>query len=156
MNLPQGHFPNGIDITPDNKYLFVAMYASPRNVYGRIEIETKKLDIVELNETWPAGADGLYFYKNSLVAIVPGEKEELIIQYYLNEDLLKAVDMKILVENDPMLSQPSTGVIVGNKLYFVATSNLQLFARLYRESNGKINLNDLPPVRIGVIEVGRK
>jgi sugar lactone lactonase YvrE len=151
LNLPSGHFPNGIDITPDGKYLFVAMYASPKAVYGKIEIQSKKLDIIEINDNWPTGADGLYYYQKSLVAILPSPEGDKIVQYQLNDDLLKIVEMNVIVENNPLLSQPSTGVVVGNKLYFIATSNLQLFAKLFRETNGKVNLSDLPPVRISEV-----
>ena len=34
--------PNGLDITPDQKYLFVSLYASPKDFFGRIDIQTKK------------------------------------------------------------------------------------------------------------------
>lgn len=145
--------PNGIDITPDNKYLFVALYSQPKNLFCRIALETKKFEVVELPENWSAGADGMYFYKGSLIAIIPGANDNKIIQYTLDETMLRATSIKVYIENDPLLSQPSTGVIVGNKLYFVATSNLQLFARLYSETNGNVNLSDLPPARIGIVQL---
>ncbi len=143
--------PNGIDITPDGKYLFVALYAQPKNIFARMEIKTKALHTVELNEAWIAGADGLYFYKNSLVAIIPGRGVNKIIQYRLDPTLSKATEQIILIDNDPLLSQPTTGVIVNTDLYFVATSNLQLFAKRFRETNGEFDVKEMAPLRIGLV-----
>jgi len=152
LQLPDGHFPNGIDITPDNKYLFLTMYADPKGIFGRIDIAAKKFQPIDLPAQWQAGSDGLYFYNNSLIAILPEENStDTIAQYILDTSMLKVVDAKMLVSGNPLLSQASTGVIVGNQMYFVATSNLQLFRKKYEETQGNVNLRELPPVRIGVV-----
>jgi sugar lactone lactonase YvrE len=151
LDLPKQYRPNGIDITPDNKYLFVALYTSPKSAFARIDVLTKELTIIQLPPNWPAGADGLYYYNKSLIAILPGATQNRIIQYFMNDDMTAITDMKVHVENDPLLSQPTTGVIVKGKLYFIATSNLQRFARMYRENGGVADLRQLQPVRIGEI-----
>jgi DNA-binding beta-propeller fold protein YncE len=151
--LPAEHFPNGIDFSSDYKYLFVAMYADPMPVVGRIDMSTGEMIIIKLPENGKAGADGLYYYNHSLVAVLPEPGNSQIIAYQLDAELKNISASKVLLKHDKLLSQPSTGVVVGGRLYFVATSNLKLFARLYNQNNGKVDLKDLPPVRIGVIEL---
>jgi sugar lactone lactonase YvrE len=153
MELPKDHYPNGIDISPDNRFLFVAMYADPKPVYGRIDLKTRKLDLLELPPGVEAGADGLYFYKNTLIAVLPGNNNPRIIQYFLNPSLLKVKRIKVYVDYDPLLSQPTTGAIVGKRFFFIATSNLQLFAAMFKESGGQVDPARLPPVRIGVFKL---
>lgn len=151
--LPGQGWPNGLDLTPDQQYLYVAWYAQPKDMFGRLDLRTRKLDTVAMPDDWQAGADGLYFYNNSLVAVIPNDSTDEIVQYLLDSSLLKVQERNMLAKDDPLFSQPSTGVIVGNKLYYVAASNLQLFRRLYEQTNGRVNVSDLAPVRIGVVEL---
>jgi hypothetical protein len=151
--LPSGHFPNGIDFSQEYKYLFVAMYADPMPVVGRIDMATGEMVIIPLPENGKAGADGLYYYNHNLVAVLPAPGNSQIIAYQLDAELRNISASKVLLKHDKLLSQPSTGVIVGSRLYFVATSNPQLFARLYKQNNGKFDLNEFLPVRIGVVEL---
>jgi hypothetical protein len=153
LDLPGRHWPNGIDLTSDDQYLYVALYADPKDHFARIHRTTKKMEVIQLPDHWPAGADGLYFYRQSLIAILPGPGSDRIVRYFLDKSGLKADRMEVLVDNDPLLSQPTTGVIVANKLYYVATSNLQIFARLYRQNNGRVDPAALSPVRIGVVSL---
>ncbi len=153
LDLTDKYYPNGIDITPDNKYLYVAMYSSPHAAIGRIEIATKKVDLVNLNNQSMSGADGLYFYNNSLIAVIPNQPKDTLSQYFLDKSGTSVTNSFIHVNGDKLLSQPSTGVLVGDKLYFVATSNLQLFRKLYAERKENVNINELAPIRIGVINL---
>ena len=149
-SLPDPAWANGIDITPDQQYLYVAWYSQPRDKFGRLNISTRKLDTIGIPAEWMTGADGLYFYNNSLVAIMPDPEHSTdeIVQYMLDSSLLNIRERRMLAKNDTLFSQPTTGVIVGNKLYFIASSNLQLFRRLYEKGNGQVNVNELVPVRI--------
>jgi hypothetical protein len=95
----------------------------------------------------------LYYLDKTLLAVLPGSAEGKVVQYFLDDQLQKVDRVKVLLHDDPLLSQPSTGVIVGNKFYFVASTNLQLFAKLHHETKGQVNLKDLAPVRIGVVDL---
>ncbi|HWA35627.1 MAG TPA: hypothetical protein VG737_15905 [Cyclobacteriaceae bacterium] len=153
FQLDKGMYPNGIDITPDGKFLFIAVYARPKNLFIRLEVEKKEYQVIELQANWPAGADGLYYYANSLIAVIPGPGMNKVIRYKLDSKLSEAVEQVVLVNNDPMLSQPSTGVVVNDKFYFVATSNLQLFAKRYRETSGMVDVKEFPPLRVGLVRL---
>ena len=152
LQLPDKHYPNGIDISGDGKSLFVALYAEPKHKYAKIIIEGKKLEFIKLPENVDTGADGLYYYKNSLVGIIP-MNENAVVQYILNENGNEITDHKILLADNDQLAQPTTGVIVENKFYFIATSNLQVFAKEYRENNGTIGTDKLQPLKIGVLNL---
>ena len=136
LKLPEGHMPNGIDITPDNKYLFVTMYNRSKGAFGRIDIAARKLSLIDLPDPWQAGADGFYYYENSLIAILPElDGTDKIIRYFLDVSQLKVVAARFLVNGNPLFSQATTGVIIGDRLFFVATSNLQLFRKKYEETH---------------------
>jgi sugar lactone lactonase YvrE len=150
--LPVNHWPNGLDISEDGKWLFIAVYAQPENQIFRIRLEDKQVERVDM-QRHKTGADGLYYFNKTLIAVVPGSADGKVVQYFLADDLQKVERVKILLHDDPLLSQPSTGVIAGKKFYFVASTNLQLFARLYNETKGQVDLKELAPVRIGVIDL---
>ena len=79
--------------------------------------------------------------------------DDQIIRLYLDNSLKNVTAGQLYVHNHESLSQPTTGVVLGDKLYFVATSNLQLFKRLYIEGKGKADQSKLAPVRIGVVDL---
>lgn len=154
-SLPEPAFANGIDITPDQQHLYVAWYSAPRDKFGRLNIHTRKLDTIAIPSEWMTGADGLYFYNNSLVVVMPDPEHSTdeIVQYKLDTSMVKISERNMLAKDDTLFSQPTTGVVVGNKLYYIASSNLQLFRRLYEKGNGKVDPAELAPVRIGVKEL---
>jgi Gluconolactonase len=157
LQMPEGHRPNGIDITPDNKYLFVTMYNQSKGAFGRIDIAAKRLSLIDLPDPWQSGADGLYYYQNSLIAILPKlDGTDKIVRYFLDASQLKVVDAKFLINGNPLLSQATTGVVIRDRLFFIATSNLQLFRKEYEETKGNVNPKELPPVRIGMVRLEEK
>ena len=99
------------------------------------------------------GADGLYFYQNSLIAIQPNVKNRKITQYFLKEDHTGIERIRVLLPDDPLLAQPTTGTVAGDRFYFIATSQLQAFARHYRENSGEVMREQLLPIRIGELKL---
>jgi hypothetical protein len=81
--------------------------------------------------------DGLFFYGNSLIAIQTEQKR-------INRDVLdagrKRVERAEVLESYiPLFDEPTTGVIVGDALYYIANSHNDLFDR-----DGKI----FPPEKL--------
>ncbi len=99
------------------------------------------------------GADGLYFYQNSLIAVQPNVKDRKITQYFLKEDRTGIERIRVLLSDDPLLEQPTTGTVAGDRFFFIATSQLQAFARHFRENNRVITPELLLPVRIGELKL---
>jgi len=152
LQLPEGHAPNGIDLDKGGRFLFVGLYTKPFS-FGRLDIETKQLDFIQLPANETIGADGLYFYKNSLIAVQPGVKKRVVTQYFLDAALLKITGIKILLADDPLLAQPSTGALASDRFYFIVTSQLQVFAKHYKDNGGKVYPEKLLPVLIGVLQL---
>lgn len=142
----QGMHPNGIDLT-DKGDLVVAVYGAP-HAFLRIDPVTKKHTVIRLPENEKVGGDGLYFYKNSLIAIQPFDRQRIVARYELSSDTTITKVTTFVDPDHSSLFQPTTGVIVGNEFYFIANSQLQHFRKLFRETNGRYPLDQLHDVVI--------
>lgn len=134
-------FPNGIDLSDDEKVLFVAV----RDKVAVIDVETRKSRLLELPDF--DGSDGLYFYKNSLIAIDSYHNQRVVGQYFLNKDFTRVDRVKAIERDHPLLIQPTTGVIVNSDFYYIANSQLQHFRRLLN-ADGTYPANELSEVVI--------
>jgi hypothetical protein len=108
-------YPNGIALSPDEKKFYFATLG------GIIiaDIGTRDWTFLRHPEKMTAfGIDGLYFHKNSLVAVQNGYIQ--ISRFYLNRNLNSIEKMEILEINNPQLNVPTTGVIVGDDFYYIA------------------------------------
>lgn len=128
MKLQGYNYPNGIAISDDNKLLFVAHSAG----VGIIDLKDKKLR--NLNNTGDIpldNIDGMYYFKNSLVAIQNfGAKR--IARFYMDEKCDSVTKVKILESYNPDFNIPTTGTIIGDEFYYIANSQLGSF------DNGKL------------------
>lgn len=117
-------YPNGITISDDGKFIYVA---SGRYGIKIINKNNSKLVEVDNDEFDSSGIDGLKFYRNSIIGIqnyVRSKEERNIRRFYLNNNLFKVSKMEILDKNNKFFDVPTTFVIVKNKLYCLANSQL--------------------------------
>ncbi|MBL8149039.1 MAG: hypothetical protein JNN15_03825, partial [Blastocatellia bacterium] len=122
INPGEFFYPNGITISSDEKYLFVADW---RAGVSLIDIEAKKFAILPHPENITlAGIDGLYFYRNSLIAVQNGSKPERVVRFFLSERLDRVESEKILEVNNPLFIVPTTGLMLGDNFYYIANSQL--------------------------------
>jgi len=120
--------PNGITISPDNHYLYIASTDQGIRV-----LDMQKREIIggadsTFNST---GIDGLKYYKNSLIGIQNAVEEKTqvkIARYFLNESGTKIIKMEIIDQNNPLFDIPTTFVIVAEHLYCLANSQLKNFS----------------------------
>jgi len=116
--------PNGIAISPDNKYLYIAS-----NDKGIRVMDIEKREIIGEPDTLidSRGIDGLKYYRNSLIGIqneVKTSSEVKIAQYFLDNTGTKITGMKIIDQSNPGFDIPTTFTIVRNHLYCLANSQL--------------------------------
>jgi len=116
--------PNGITISPDNKYLYIAS-----NDKGIRVLDIEMHEIIGESDTLinSKGLDGLKFYQNSLIGIqneVKTRSEVKIAQYFLDNTGSKITGMKIIDQNNPYFDIPTTFTIINNRLYCLANSQL--------------------------------
>ncbi len=144
VQLEKSMSPNGIDFSSDQQFLFIAVYGG-KNVV-RLNLGDKSLKTIELPEGERISADGLCFFNNTLLAIQPWNKERIITQYKLDPSLQKIGQFRVLDSDNANFSQPTTGVIVGDYLYCIANSQLQLFKKIYTDGMNKKELLNNPVV----------
>jgi len=116
-------YPNVITISPDEHRLYMA--DSGMGIFV-IDIESKRLSILSHSEKiMTCHADGLYFYRNSLIAVQNFMGR--ISRFYLNDTGDKIKRMEIIEANNPLLDIPTTGTIVDNEFYYIANCPLRYF-----------------------------
>jgi len=116
QQLPEGSNNNGVTLGPEGRYLFVTV---DRRIH-RIDPGTGESVPIDVPGDGALGTDGLYYYDGSLIVVKPRFRQ--VARLFL-DDALDGVDrVEVLVDNDPDLAYPTTGVIVDDTLIFVATS----------------------------------
>lgn len=112
--------PEGLTFSPDGRFLFVADYS-----YGivRYEVATAKhLYLRDPPDTTLIGLDHLEFFGGDLIAVQNGNKPNSVIRIDLADDLASLHGVTVLEQRHPAYSDPTLGTLVGNDLYYVATS----------------------------------
>jgi len=112
--------PQGLCFSPDEKILFVADYV--RGIYG-FDVKSKaSFKLQPPDSATIVGVDGLYFYKNSLIATQNGVNPNRVIRIYLNDQLNKIQDVKILESNHKLFDEVTLGTIADGNFYYVGNS----------------------------------
>jgi DNA-binding beta-propeller fold protein YncE len=115
----------GLALSDDEQTLYVADYRR-----GPLAINLATKQVTKL--TWPAGADlsgidGMYYYKNSLIAIQNRSKPYKVIRLYLAQTA-KVIDrVDTLIAGHPLMTEPTLGVVAGSQFYFIANSQWDAF-----------------------------
>ena len=115
-------YPNGIALSADERYLFVA---DVRGVH-RIEVKTKQVRKFGHSEKHSLiGIDGLYWHEGDLIGVQNGFKPNRIIRIKLNRTLDEVAELTVLESNHPQYEIPTTGVVARGSFYYIANSQLR-------------------------------
>lgn len=118
-------YPNGISISNDDRFLFVAHSEG----LSRIEIATKICTAIknpnQFKISYRESIDGIYYYKNSLICVQPDIKT--VQQLTLNNQLDTVINSKLLEVNHPMMNNPTTGVLIDDEFYYIANAQFGSF-----------------------------
>jgi len=120
-------FVNGIAASDDARYLFLADH---RRGVVRLERATLALAPLALPpDATLVGIDGLYVRGRTLVAVQNGlaAGPERVLQAWLDPSLGRVSCLAMLDRDHPRYAVPTTGVMVGDALYYVAASQLDRF-----------------------------
>jgi sugar lactone lactonase YvrE len=125
LELGKDSWTNGIDITPGEKYLLIA---SNDNIL-RVDLRNKEVKVIQPPQGETLGyADGLYYYKDGILAVqgqrVNGKRTTRIARTYLDKEYLQGTKILVLEADHPAFRLPTTGAIVNDEFYFIATSYL--------------------------------
>lgn len=110
----------GVDLSNDGRYLFLADYS--RGLF-KINLKSKEIEHLKSPSNFtPLGIDGLYFYKNSLIATQNGINPQRVVRIYLNKNLDAVEKYAVLESNNPNFDEITLGLIKGNNFYYIANS----------------------------------
>jgi hypothetical protein len=110
----------GLDFTENEKQLFVADYAKGIFI---IDLATKKIsNIAPTNDSMLLGIDGLYFYKDSLIAIQNSAAPHRVVRLFLDKNHQGISRWEIIEANNPAFDEPTLGVLVKDTFYYIANS----------------------------------
>jgi hypothetical protein len=138
-------YPNGIALSSDDKTVFAA------DALGVVKIDLESLSTADVNpgpHSTLAGADGLYWYNGSLIAVQNGIGSPRIAAFKLSQDGLRVIKTTVLENRSAFTSLPTTGAIRGSDFYFISNSHIDNL------NAGKIlDPTRLEPVRIAVVHL---
>ena len=124
-------YPNGIAIDKKRKILYLASWDK-----GILALDMKTLTIKSIHPDTVNSQkiDGLYLYKNSLIGIhIGGEKtDQHISRFYLNKQQ-QVTKTALLDKGHPLFDTPTTGVLIKDKFYCIANSQIP---KLDQATNG--------------------
>jgi hypothetical protein len=109
---------NGIAISRDGRFLYVSTY--PDGIV-LVDLKTKAAaPIPHPTDLCLATIDGLYFHRNTLIAIQNGFMTPRVMRFYLTRDLTAIDRFEVLERRNPLFDGVTTGVIVGDDFYYMA------------------------------------
>ncbi len=129
---------NGISISDDDKYLYLASYTTGIRI---IDLKSKRI----LNEPniENRGIDGMKYYKNSLISIVNGQRDtskQGVFRYYLDETKERIIRKEKMVPYGKHFVLPTTFAIHNEHIFYVTNSQLDNFNQESNEIKDLIKL----------------
>jgi hypothetical protein len=138
-------YPNGIAYDPDQDQIYIASWQKGILRLDREMMTTYTIHQGEVKAS--QGIDGLYFYKNSLIGIQNGYQDlskHNIVRFKLNDDF-KVFSTDTLAINHSAFNIPTTGVVIGDRFYCLANSQLD---NLNQQTNEIIDTSIIDPTYI--------
>ena len=126
FDLTQTYFNlQGLTLTSDEQYLYFSDYV--KGLF-RVNIETDDIDeVFAPSSSLLKGIDGLYSYKNSLIAIHNGTKPYKVVQYFLDEMGTNILVERVINRGGESLGEPTLGQVKDGYFYYLANSPWQAY-----------------------------
>ena len=132
---------NGIALSSDQKRLFIATFPDGVTV---IDLESGAVrGLAHPASVTLAAIDGLYFHRNSLIAVQNGCIAHRVARFFLNPALDSVEKAEVLERGNPLFDLPTTGAVAGDTFYFVANSQLHNYG-----AKGIVDRAKLRPISI--------
>jgi len=134
---------NGITVHPDERALYVAFLEG----IARLDLTTRELTLVPSPDSVStASVDGLYWYGNGLIAVQGIPTLARVVRYGVSADGSRITSGAVIERGLPVVQQPTTGVLVGPRFYYIANSQ---YGRL-DDRSGRLAPQTRPPTRTAV------
>lgn len=115
----------GVAYDRKRKRLYVADYLA-----GIFAVDSRTGEATPLENVADAhlgGIDGLYVYKGDLIGVQNGATPQRIVRLNLDRSGLRVTRLEVIQQALKGWREPTNGQIVGNALYYVATSNWPVY-----------------------------
>ncbi|HEX5076187.1 MAG TPA: hypothetical protein VFW03_23445 [Gemmatimonadaceae bacterium] len=132
----------GMAITPDGATMYVADYS-----HGLLAVSLVSRAVTPLAapQTMIAlGVDGLYWHRGALVGVQNGVIPARVVRFCLDSSGRSVRRLDLLDRNPAIADEPTLGAVVGDSLFYVATSAWEKFD----DSGKRIANARLRPVRV--------
>jgi SMP-30/Gluconolactonase/LRE-like region len=109
---------NGIAVSGDGRLLYVSTFPEGLTV---VDLKTNEdRAVARPGDLCLATVDGLYFYRGALIAIQNAFMAPRVVRLRLRKDLRGIEGFEVLERRNPLFDGVTTGVIVGNELFYMA------------------------------------
>jgi sugar lactone lactonase YvrE len=119
--------PQGMALDSGGGHLYVADYVAGLFRVGLADGTVTPVPAPQ--DTNLYGIDGLYRYRDSLIAIQNGVQPNRVVQLQLEEDGSSVAASRILAMNLPEFDEPNLGQVDGDRFLFIANSHWNRFDR---------------------------
>jgi sugar lactone lactonase YvrE len=139
--------PQGLVLDRETTSLFVADYARG---LARIDLEKRDVTFFEPPDGGAlVGIDGLVRAKRNLLAIQNGVVPARVIELRLSRDGKRLEGRRVLERAHPEYEEPTLGVVVGDRFYYVANAQWDAFSRegAHRTPRAAPTILEMPLVR---------
>jgi hypothetical protein len=111
-------FANGIAVSPSGRLLYVSNYPDGISV---VELRNRSVrPLAAPGGVCLALVDGLYSWRQSLIAVQNGSMNPRVVRFDLSADGLKIQKMQVLERGNPLFEGITGGTIAGDEFYFAA------------------------------------
>ena len=115
-------YPNGLDVSADGKWLYVAAWDG----LNRVNLQTGTHEAVEAPEgVVTAGIDGLVRHGDTLLAVQNAVGAPQVRRFRLSPDGLRITEGEVLEAGSAHLEIPTTGTVAGDRYFFIGNSSLR-------------------------------
>jgi hypothetical protein len=136
-------YPNGITLSGDDNLLFIA------DMLGVIRVDLRTNESADVDpgaQNTVSGIDGLYWHKGEFLGVQYGTGTYRVMRWKLSPDGRKVAASETLEYRTELVSDPTTGAILGDDFYFIANTGI------YNLDKDKIvDPAKLEPVHIAVV-----
>jgi sugar lactone lactonase YvrE len=132
----------GMAITPDGATMYVADYS-----HGLLSVSLVSRTVTPLGATRTMtllGVDGLYWHRESLVGVQNGVIPARVVRFCLDSSGRSVGRLEMLDRNPAVADEPTLGAVVGDSLFYVATSEWEK----YDDSGKRIANTRLRPATV--------
>lgn len=130
------------------KWMYFSDYVT--GIY-RLNMKSKELEkiVIAKNIPWK-GIDGLYYHKKNLYAMQNGTNPMRVIRYPLEKGGLFVNSYTPIMQNQPILNEPTQGFILDHRLVFLANSPWR-----YYDKEGNFDAEKANPTTLFEIDLRR-